>query len=74
MKISPSTAGFLKGLLIVVVLAVVSFLGDAAHLTGVLNPVLAALVAGVFSGIESKMKANTDGETGLFGAVSIKQY
>lgn len=72
MKISPALAGFIKGLLIVVVLAVVSFLGDSANLTGVLSPVLATLVAGLFSSLESSMKAKSDGNKALFGAVSVK--
>ena len=72
MKITPAFAGFVKGLLIVVVLAVVSFMGDQANLTGIMSPVLATLVASIFSSVESSMKAKSGGNTALFGAVTIK--
>lgn len=72
MKLTPALAGFLKGLLIVVVLSVVSFLGDSAHLTGIMSPVLATIVASLFSSIESSMKAKSGGNIALFGAVTIK--
>lgn len=73
MKISPTVAGFLKGLFIVIVLSIVSYLGNVAHLTGILNPMLATIVASVFSAIESKMKAKDDGNTAFFGAVKVKK-
>lgn len=69
--LSPGIAGFIKGLLGVIVLAVVSYLGDAAHLSGILNPALATIAAAIFSGIESSMKNASGGETALFGAARI---
>lgn len=72
MELNPTQAGFIKGLGTVVVLAVVSYLASAAHLEGVLNPTLAALAASIFAAIESSLKAKSNGEKGLFGAVSIK--
>lgn len=72
MKINSATAGFIKGLLLVVVLAVSSFLADQANLSGVLNPVLATLVAAAFSALESHLKTASGGATALFGAVKLK--
>lgn len=71
MTMSPAVAGFIKGVGLVVVVAVVSYLADAAHLTGVLNPTLATIAAGVFSAIESSLKASSGGTTALFGAVRL---
>lgn len=68
---NPAWAGFLKGLLGVIVLVVVSYLADSAHLTGILNPTLATLAAAVFSGLESKLKADSSNTTALFGAVKL---
>jgi len=72
-QITPGWAGFIKGILAVLVLAAASYLGDVAHLTGVLNPVMATIVAGIFSGIESSLKSSSDGTKALFGAVAIKK-
>ena len=69
--LSPGVAGFIKGLLMVVVLAVVSYLADAAHLSGVLNPTLATIAAGIFSAVESSLKSGSGGTTALFGAAKI---
>lgn len=71
MTINPATAGFVKGLLLVVILTVSSYLADSAHLTGVLNPVLATVVASAFSALESHLKAVSGGSKALFGAVSV---
>lgn len=69
--VSPGMAGFVKGLLGVVVLVVVSYLANAANLTGILNPTLSIIIAGLFSGIESSLKAKANGSTALFGAVKL---
>lgn len=71
MKISPATAGFIKNIVMVIIFAVVAYLGDAVHLTGILSPSLALIVASLFSGLESKMKAKDDGKTALFGTLSV---
>ena len=71
MTLSPAIAGFIKGLLMVIVLAVVSYLGDSAHLSGILSPALATIAAGLFSAIESSLKASSGGSTALFGAVKL---
>lgn len=71
-QISPALAGFIKGLMLTIVLAVVSFIGDANNL-GMLSPAVAALVASIASAIESSMKSKDEGNTALFGAVSVKK-
>lgn len=73
MTITPGVAGFVKGLLTVILAVVVSYLADAANLQGLLNPALATVVAGVFAAIESSLKAKSGGEKGLFGAVRISR-
>lgn len=72
MTISPATSGFIKGLLMVVVLSVVSYLADAAHFGGILSPAIATIAAAVFSAVESDLKANSGGNLGLFGAARIR--
>lgn len=73
MKISPSVAGFIKGIGIAVILAVVTYLGDSSHLGTVVSPSIAVLVAAVASAIESSLKASSGGTSALFGAVKLKQ-
>lgn len=70
--LNPFWAGFLKGLLSIIVGAVVLYLSDASHLTGLVSPSLAVLIAGIFAGMESHMKANSGGTTAIFGAVKVK--
>ena len=72
-SLSPAWSGFLKGIVLAAIGAVVLFLADSANLTGVLSPTLAVLVASIFSAIESSMKASSGGTVGLFGAVNIQK-
>jgi hypothetical protein len=67
--ITPALNGFLKGLLMVVVLGVASFLEDKANLTGVVNPIVATLIAAIASSVESHIRATTG--RGLLGAVRV---
>jgi len=72
MTITPGFAGFIQGILGVAVLAIVSYLASAAHFDGILNPVFATVVAGLFSSLESILKAQSGGTTALFGSVKLK--
>ena len=58
----------IKGCASVGVAAVVSYLADGANLTGLLNPAIATVAAGVFLVIEGYIKDK--GHGALFGAVS----
>jgi len=69
MTLTPAQNGFIKGLGLVVVLSVASYFEDTAHLTGVLNPILATLVAALASSLESHIKDQTG--RGLMGAVKV---
>ena len=73
MNISPLVAGFLKGILLAAIGAIVLYLSNAANLNGVVSPILATLIAAIASSIESNMKATSNGTTGLFGAVTISK-
>lgn len=72
MKLNAAQAGFLKGLGTVIAFSVVGFLANAANLEGVLSPALASIAAALFAAIESSLKAKSNGEKGLFGAVKIQ--
>lgn len=72
MKLSPGIAGFIKNIVMLVIFTIVAYLGDSAHLAGVLSPSLALIVASLFSGLESSMKAKSGGTTALFGAARIQ--
>ena len=72
MNLSPAWAGFIKGLLIVVIAAVATFFADSANLSGIVGPSIAAVVAAVASAVESSMKAKSGGTTALFGAAHLK--
>ena len=71
--VSPAIAGFVKGLALAAIGAIVLYLANAANLTGVVSPTLAVLIAAIFSAIESSMKASSGGSTGLLGAVNISR-
>lgn len=71
-KVSPAVAGFLKGIMLAVVVAVVGFLSDATNLALISNPTIVVLIVAVSSSIESSLKAKSGGTKGVFGAVSIK--
>ncbi len=70
--LSPGATGFIKGILGVLVIAVVSYLSDASHLSGILSVGAATIVAGLFSGVESSLKAQSGNTTALFGAIKLK--
>lgn len=70
-NISPSIAGFIKGLGIVLLVSTLSFLGDVSHFTGIVNPIVATMIAALASSLESHMKAASGNTTALFGSVRI---
>jgi len=70
MTISPSWAGFLKGLLLAVLASVALYLSNSANLT-TLSPWIAALVMALASSLESFLKAQSGNTTALFGAVNV---
>ena len=70
MTISPALNGFLKGLLMVIVLGVADYLANAANLSPVLGSVVATLVAALASSIESHIKEQTG--RGLLGVVHVR--
>lgn len=72
MNLSPALAGFIKGVLMVVLFGVITYLEDANHLTGVVSPTVAAVVVALASSLESHLKAQSGGTTALFGAVRVK--
>lgn len=68
---NPTIIGFVKAIGVVALAAVVSYLADSAHLTGVLNPVIATVVAALAASFESYLKADSGNTTALFGTVNI---
>lgn len=64
--------GFIKAIGVVVITAILSYLGNAAHLNGVLSPVLASLVAALAASLESHFKDASGNTEALFGAVTVK--
>jgi len=70
MTISPAWNGFLKGLLLVVVAAGASYLGDSAHLAPIMGGSAAEIVAGLVSAFESAVRASTG--NGLLGLSKVR--
>ncbi len=66
MNLNPAVLGMIRGLGVAVLMAVLTYLGDATHLQGILNPQVAAILAAIVLGIEHNMEANGSGS--LFGA------
>lgn len=67
---SPAWLGFLKAIGIVIITAVLSYLGNVANLNGVLSPLLATLLAALAASLESHIKDQTG--LAFFGSVKVK--
>lgn len=67
MNLSPAVLGFMRGLGVAIVVAVLTYLGDAANLNGLVSPTLAALIAAIALAAEHGIQAKTG--NALFGAV-----
>lgn len=67
---NPAMLGFVRGLGVAVLAAVLVFMGDVANLSGVLRPEVAAIVSALALSLEEFL-ANKKGRA-LFGAVSVQ--
>lgn len=67
---NPAVLGLIRGLGFAVLVAVLTFLGSATNLTGVLNPATASLVAALALALEHAIEARTG--NALFGAVRTR--
>ena len=67
---SPAILGFIRGIAVVVLTGVLTYVGDASHLTGVTTPYIAAIVSALALALENHI----EGKTGkaAFGAVKVK--
>lgn len=70
MTLTPSQISFIKGIGIVVVVSILTYLGDAAHLNGIVSPVIATLIAALASSYEAHLREQTG--AALFGAVRAR--
>lgn len=64
---SPALLGFLRGIGMVVLAAVLSYLGDEANLSGIVSASLATIVSGIALSLEHSLESK--GKGALFGAV-----
>lgn len=71
MTLTPAQAGFIKQIFLLVAFAVLTYVGDASHLNGIVSPVVAGVIAALAGALESKLKAGSDNTTALFGAVKV---
>ncbi len=67
MTTDPKVLGFIRALGVAVVMAILSFLGDAAHLSGIVSQSVAGIIAALALAAEHSMEAKGNGA--LFGAV-----
>lgn len=68
MKLTPAQLGALRGLGVIIVMAVLTWLGDASHLNGLVSAGTATLIAVFASSVEQHL---SDGSaTALFGTVT----
>ena len=67
---SPAVVGFLRGILSVVVFAVVGYVANATNLSPLVGGSLATVIAGIAVAIEHAMSPSG---TAMFGAVSARQ-
>lgn len=67
---NPAILGFVRGLGVVILTGVLTYIGDASNLTGVTTPFIAGLVAAIALAIENAIAGKTG--KALFGAVTQK--
>ncbi len=67
MNLNPAWLGFLRAVGVTVLVAILSYLGDAAHLNGLVSDSLATIIAAVALGIEHNIESKGGGS--LFGCV-----
>lgn len=69
MNINPAQLGFLRGLGVVLLTGILTYLGDATHLQGVLNPATASFISMLALSFEHYL----EGKRGmaLFGSVNV---
>ena len=73
-QLSPAVLGFIKAIGVIILVSVLSYLGNAANLTGVINnPVIISVIVALASAWESKLKAQTGNSVALFGTVGVKR-
>lgn len=70
MTLTAAQNGFLKQLLMVVVLAIGAYVADASHLTPVIGATAAVFVSALASSFESYVRDQTG--KGLFGAARVR--
>lgn len=68
---NPSTLGLIRGLGIAVLMAVLTYVGDASHLSGVLSTSIAAIVSAVALMVEHSIEGSTG--KALFGTVRTRE-
>lgn len=67
---SPAFLGFIRGIGFAVLVAILTFVGNAANLSGVLNPATASLIAALALAIEHAIQGSTG--NALFGMVKAR--
>lgn len=68
---SPALLGFIRAIGSVVVFAVVSYIADASHLSGLMSVSAAAVISGLALSLEHYLGDKSG--TALFGAVKIQK-
>ncbi len=64
---NPALLGFIRALGVVVLAAILNYLGDVSHLTIILNPYTASIISALALALENSMESRTG--NALFGAV-----
>jgi hypothetical protein len=67
---SPALLGFLRGTGFALLVALLSYIGDATNLSGVLNPATASVIAALALAVEHAIEAKTG--NALFGAATVR--
>ncbi len=68
MNIPPPLLGIIRGLGTAVIVCVLAYFGDAAHLNGIVSDALASVIAAIALAIEHHIEAGGGGA--LFGSVN----
>jgi len=64
---SPSTLGFIRAIGTVVLMSVLTYLGDSAHLNGIVSATAATIISALALALEHSIESSTG--NALFGAV-----
>lgn len=70
MTLTPAQLGLIRGLGVAIIMALLTYFGDATHLNGIVGPSIGAVISMMALSLEHYLASGTG--TALFGAVNTQ--